>query len=43
MRRLKKYFNAKFDKAFEEKEEILEKIEHINERLRAVISELRYH
>ena len=41
VRRLKKYFNTKFDKAFQEKEEILEKIGHINERLKAVISELR--
>ena len=41
VRKLKKFFNGKFDAVFEEKEEVLEKIKLLNERLRAVVLELR--
>ena len=42
VRKLKKFFNTKFSGVFEEKEEILQKIGLLNERLKAVILELRY-
>ena len=41
VRKLKMFFNAKFTSVFDEKEEILAKILQLNERLKAVILELR--
>ena len=41
VRRLKQHFNAKFDEVLGEKEVLLDKINSLKERLRAVLSELR--
>ena len=41
VRQLKMYFNKKFDKLFQEKEESFEKIKTLNERLDSVLAELR--
>ena len=41
VRQLKKYFNAKFDALFQEKEEAFERISGLNERLDSVLTELR--
>ena len=41
VRQLKKYFNAKFDSLFQEKEEAFERITATNERLDSVLAELR--
>ena len=42
VRKLKKFFNEKFNELFEEKEETLEQMNQLNQRLRAILSELRY-